>query len=331
SSPDTIKVTGTGSPIPVPMINLSAMTFDFGTVQVGHFVDTTVTITNTGTDTLKISNISANHPEFAARPTSVKIPPSGSVIDTLRFTPSAVSSFTGWFLVVSNASSSPDTIKVTGTGSPIPVPMINLSAMTFDFGTVQVGHFVDTTVTITNTGTDTLKISNISANHAEFAARPTLVNIPPSGSLVDTLRFTPSAVSSFTGWFLVVSNASSSPDTIKVTGIGSPTLDVLGSGNVPAVFMLNQNYPNPFNPSTNLEFTVPSSGRATLKIYNAIGQQVATLFDGIVDAGKFHIVKFSAEGGSASSLSSGIYFARLTFLTSNGEVQQMMKKMMLLK
>ncbi|MDD8017940.1 MAG: choice-of-anchor D domain-containing protein, partial [Bacteroidota bacterium] len=142
----TVGITLIGKVVQFPIVNLSATTFNFGAVQVGNFKDATVTITNTGTDTLKISNISANHPEFAARPTSVKIPPSGSVIDTLRFTPSAVSSFTGWFLVVSNASSSPDTIKVTGTGSPIPVPMINLSAMTFDFGTVQVGHFVDTTV-----------------------------------------------------------------------------------------------------------------------------------------------------------------------------------------
>ena len=51
-------------------------------------------------------------------------------------------------------------------------------------------------------------------------------------------------------------------------------------GAAPKVFELSQNFPNPFNPATNIQFTVPRDGRATVKIYNALAQEVATLFDG---------------------------------------------------
>ncbi|MDP1676453.1 MAG: choice-of-anchor V domain-containing protein [Bacteroidota bacterium] len=89
----------------------------------------------------------------------------------------------------------------------------------------------------------------------------------------------------------------------------------------PREFTLLQNYPNPFNPTTNIEFTVPSNGRATLKVFNAIGQEVATLFNGEAQAGKYNAVQFNASG-----LATGLYFSRLEF---GGAVQ--LKKMMLVK
>jgi hypothetical protein len=100
-------------------------------------------------------------------------------------------------------------------------------------------------------------------------------------------------------------------------------LSVVGYDNsiAPNEFALLQNYPNPFNPTTNIEFTVPVNGRATLKVFNAIGQIVATLFDGIAEAGKYNQIQFNANG-----LATGIYFSRLE---SNGKLQ--LKKMLLIK
>ena len=79
-------------------------------------------------------------------------------------------------------------------------------------------------------------------------------------------------------------------------------------GGAPRVFGLSQNFPNPFNPSTNMQFTVPTDGKATLKVYNALGQLVATLFDGVATAGQYNQGTFDA-----SRLATGIYFARLEF------------------
>jgi len=92
-------------------------------------------------------------------------------------------------------------------------------------------------------------------------------------------------------------------------------------GTVPKVLSLGSNYPNPFNPTTTIEFSVPSDGKATLKVYSILGQEVATLFDGNAIAGNLNKVTFDA-----SRLSSGVYFSRLE---SGGK--SLIKRMMLLK
>ncbi len=89
---------------------------------------------------------------------------------------------------------------------------------------------------------------------------------------------------------------------------------------IPTEFSLGQNYPNPFNPSTNITFKLPKNRKVTLKVFNTLGQQVATLVDGDYVAGT-HEVNFDA-----SSLSSGIYIYTL----SSGDFLAV-KKMILLK
>jgi hypothetical protein len=71
----------------------------------------------------------------------------------------------------------------------------------------------------------------------------------------------------------------------------------------PSGFVLHQNYPNPFNPATELTFSVASEGRATLRVYNALGQEVATLFEGEAQPGTLYRLRFEAQ-----NLTSGFYF-----------------------
>jgi hypothetical protein len=73
----------------------------------------------------------------------------------------------------------------------------------------------------------------------------------------------------------------------------------------PKEFTLSQNYPNPFNPSTRIDFTTSARGQVTLKVFNILGKEVATLANGEMEAG-FYQVTFDA-----SKLSSGVYFYRL--------------------
>jgi len=87
--------------------------------------------------------------------------------------------------------------------------------------------------------------------------------------------------------------------TNGVTGVEE---DAVGS---PLKFELGQNYPNPFNPTTQISYSVPQQSHVTLKVFNVLGMEVATLFSGLQDAGQ-HAATFDA-----TKFSSGVYFYRL--------------------
>jgi len=70
-------------------------------------------------------------------------------------------------------------------------------------------------------------------------------------------------------------------------------------------FELAQNYPNPFNPTTAITYRVAQASRVSLKIYNSIGQEIATPISAFHQAGNYRL-RFDAAG-----LPSGIYFYRL--------------------
>ena len=78
-----------------------------------------------------------------------------------------------------------------------------------------------------------------------------------------------------------------------------------GDVSIPAKFELTQNYPNPFNPATQIEYSIPQSGLVTLKVFNLLGQEVATLLSEVQNAGSYKATF------DASRLSSGVYFYRL--------------------
>jgi hypothetical protein len=94
----------------------------------------------------------------------------------------------------------------------------------------------------------------------------------------------------------------------------------VSNSNIPAEYTLSQNYPNPFNPTTNIDFSIPKSGYVSLKVYNTLGQEVATLFQGFQKAGFF-----KAEF-NASKLASGVYLYRL----ESGNIS-IAKKLILMK
>ncbi len=81
---------------------------------------------------------------------------------------------------------------------------------------------------------------------------------------------------------------------------------------LPTSYSLGQNYPNPFNPSTTIQFDIPKASIVTLKVYNMLGQEVATLVNEKREAGRCEVIF------DGSKLSSGVYFYRLQARSIDG-------------
>lgn len=102
------------------------------------------------------------------------------------------------------------------------------------------------------------------------------------------------------------------------------------AASLPQTFVLHPNYPNPFNPQTTISFDVPVRGQLQLVIFNAIGQHVATLVDGVVDPGNYRIV-WNGKDRSGASAASGVYFCHLRCLRDDGRSWTAARKMLLQK
>jgi len=96
--------------------------------------------------------------------------------------------------------------------------------------------------------------------------------------------------------------------TIKYSQLPTTIEDIILS--IPETFVLAQNYPNPFNPSTTIRWQSPVSSWQTLKIYDVLGNEIATLVDEYKPAGSYE-VEFNGNSDEGQNLSSGVYFYRL--------------------
>lgn len=108
--------------------------------------------------------------------------------------------------------------------------------------------------------------------------------------------------------------------TIALVGGQEPSeenMEVSSTLDVPESIYLTQNYPNPFNPETSIRFGLPRDGHVSLKVYDTLGREIATLVDEARSAGD-HSVSWDA-----SRVPSGVYFCRLQTETGHSEVLKM--------
>jgi len=127
---------------------------------------------------------------------------------------------------------------------------------------------------------------------------PLMLNIGSENSVLDALDHTT------IGQGPVLNLAVHAGDT-RLLYCGQPTSVSEKPTNGTASYELYQNYPNPFNPTTTIRFSIPHRGYVTLKIFDVLGREVATLVDGEMEAGE-HTVNFNAEW-----IPSGVYFAQM--------------------
>ncbi|AFH49876.1 5'-Nucleotidase domain protein [Ignavibacterium album JCM 16511] len=110
----------------------------------------------------------------------------------------------------------------------------------------------------------------------------------------------------------------------------SPSTAVDRNDNTIREFNLFQNYPNPFNPITKIRWQSPFSGHTTLKVYDVLGREIGTLVDEYKSFGNYE-AEFNISQYSNSDIASGIYFYRLSIVSTDGFTVTKVKKMILNK
>ena len=136
---------------------------------------------------------------------------------------------------------------------------------------------------------------------------------PEEGEFARGLAFAPDGNTAYIGTF---SNTTSRLQKLSLVANGVEVI----SSEVPDGYELSQNYPNPFNPSTVINFSIPTSGLVTVKVFDILGQEVAELINEVKAAGSYQV------DFNAANMSSGMYVYRI----SSGKFNAT-RKMMLLK
>jgi len=229
-SPQTILLSGVGVPVGTKDVALSRKEIDFG----GQLVGTTsqaeeVTLTNTGTVAVTINDITASA-NFAVTD-DCPIPPNTLAADAsctlgVTFTPNQAGAFSGTVTVDDDANDSPQTISLTGQGVENDGPQASLSTNAIDFGQ----QAINTTsqpqeVTLTNTGDEDLSIEDVTLGGESPEAFDGVDDckgnvLKPGESCNGSVEFSPTEKSIYTAVITIVDNATNSPQTISLSGIG---------------------------------------------------------------------------------------------------------------
>ena len=234
-SPSSITLQGTGTAAAAPTATLSPATLSFGSVNTGvTSAGQMLTLSNTGNAALAISGITiggTNPADFAETNTcGTSLAAAATCTISVTFTPASAASFSATVSVADNATGSPQTATLSGTGTVPPAPIATLSPTTESFGNVVSGATSSAqTVTLSNTGNATLSISGITiggTNATDFADTTTCgETLAADASCTISVTFTPGAVANFTATVSVADNAVGSPQTASLSGTGTAAPD----------------------------------------------------------------------------------------------------------
>jgi hypothetical protein len=194
----------------------------FGDCCVGSFKDMVLTIDNSGTGLLLISNISASTTDF--EPPSVlsypiKLEVGDSIGVPIRFAPKSFGNKAATIRIDSNDPTSPHLVHVSGVA---PRPRLSLIiANRGGFGKVCVGDFVDEPLILNNSGQCPITVSAITSSSSAFQV-PEVLSLPlligPGDSLDLPIRFEPTGVGPAAGTITITSSDPSSPHTVDISG-----------------------------------------------------------------------------------------------------------------
>jgi hypothetical protein len=216
-----------------PEVNVTPLTLEFGATTVGSSATETAAVQNLGTANLMVSSVTVSgNPDFSVDATSpgtpFTVPPGGSTNVVVRYTPSGTGADIGQLSITSNDSDE-GTVNVTlsGTGTPpATVCDINVTPLSRDFGTVQIGQTAMLPVSIGNTGSAACSVTGLTASPAEFALGASTPALPftvqPAASVELQINYTPVNTGADTGSLQIAStDPDESPVTVALSGTGT--------------------------------------------------------------------------------------------------------------
>lgn len=207
---------------PAGALSANPLSVAFGNVVVGSSASQIFTLTNSGTASVTVSQVSISNGSFSVMgltlPATVGVGQSVNV--QLQFAPQAAGNITATASVTSSVSSSPIMVSLTGTGT---APMqLRASPTNVNFGNVLVGGNSAQNITLSNSGTASLTISQATASGAGFSlsglALPVTLNAGANTSF--TVTFAPTTAGDLSGSIVITSNASNPSLTISLGGTG---------------------------------------------------------------------------------------------------------------
>ncbi len=207
------------TPAPIASLSPSNLTFAnqiLNTISAGK----QVTLSNTGNATLSISGVSVSG-DFAQSNTCTSVVAGGNCVITITFTPTVAGTRNGILSITDNASGSPHTTSLSGTGVPASTPGATLTPSTLSFGNQSVGTSSSTqAVTLTNSGNASLSISGISVSGDFSETHNCGATLGAAASCSINVTFQPTVTGTRTGTLSVNDNASGSPQTATLSGSG---------------------------------------------------------------------------------------------------------------
>ena len=230
NSPTTLSVTGNGvSPAESGQLTVHPVLLDFGDVPVGNSLTQTVALTNSGSAALTVSGAVVSGGAYSIN--GLSLPRSLAVGETasfgVTFSPQSAGTVTDSLLLSTDASNSPVTMPLTGTGTVL-TGALSLTPGSLNFGDILVGTADTQVVTLTNTGnadvtiTDSILTGGIGFSTSQLSLPLTLA---AGQSISFSVTFSPSAAGFVTGSVSFISDAANSPTTFSLsgTGLSAPT------------------------------------------------------------------------------------------------------------
>jgi hypothetical protein len=208
--------TGDGS----GQLSLNPASLDFGDVTVGNSDTQTVTLTNSGDASLTISQADLTGTDFSVSSLLLTLAAGQTTTFDVTFAPASSGSHTGALTLTSDASNSPSTLSLAGNGVVSTGGQLTLNPASLDFGDVTVGSSDTQTVTLTNSGTASLTISQADLTGADFSVSSLLVTLTAGQTTTFDVTFAPATSGSASGSLSLISDASNSPTTLPLAGNG---------------------------------------------------------------------------------------------------------------